>query len=73
MALNKVALKNQLKGHAANMARRTSDQEAGWDAWAEGMADIIDAYVRTITVTGTVATTGSAAAQTGTIVTAVIS
>ena len=64
MALNKPSLKTDLKTLVQHM--RTKHKVSD-DVFAQGLADIIDAYVRsqTITITG-ITTAGSAAAQTQT-------
>ncbi|GAA4354181.1 hypothetical protein GCM10023185_15600 [Hymenobacter saemangeumensis] len=59
------------------MASRTDNSPQGnaqtQDAYVDTLADLIVALISSATVSGTVATTGTAAAQTGTITSATIS
>lgn len=63
MSLDPGKLKNDILSLLES--QRTQNDDDGGESFAEGLANIIDAYVKsqTITVNG-VATTGSAAAQT---------
>lgn len=65
MPLNKAALKTGIQALAQNIA----ENEGSYADFADGLADLIDTYVKTGTVTVAagiaVATTGTAAAQTG--------
>lgn len=65
MALNKAALKSGIK----NLIQNIAENEGSYDDFANGLGDLIDTYVKTGLVTVAlgipVATTGSAAAQTG--------
>ncbi|MFZ4545918.1 MAG: hypothetical protein ACOYN4_00705 [Bacteroidales bacterium] len=65
MPLNKAALKSGIKNLILNIA----ENEGSYDDFANGLGDLIDTYVKTGLVTVAlgipVATTGSAAAQTG--------
>lgn len=72
MALDKPSLKTALKNaFVANMPSPTTEQTNAFDALAGAMADAIDTFVKTGSVSSTVAlgipvsTTGTAAAQTG--------
>ncbi len=66
MALAKPALKSSIKQLLQDMMNR---EDASFDEFATRLSDAIDSYVKTGTVTVAagiaVATTGSAAAQTG--------
>jgi hypothetical protein len=66
MALNKTALEQGIKVLLADMETRTEDAKPDF---AQTLANLIDAFVKSGTVTVaagiTVSTTGSAAAQTG--------
>ena len=65
MALNKQILKRALNAlYDDQAARRTNPAQARAD-FADGLADAIEAYVLSGTVTGTVTTTGTAATQSG--------
>ncbi len=72
MPLNKATLKNQIKNLCAEMRTKT---EVSDDVYADKLATIIDAYIKTATITVMgVITAGSAATQTQTApVTATIS
>lgn len=65
MALNKNALKTGIK----HLLQTTAENQMGYDDFANTLANLIDAFVKTGTVTVAagipVSTTGSAAAQTG--------
>ena len=65
MALNKAALKSGIK----NLIQNIAENEGSYDDFANGLGDLIETYVKTGLVTVAlgipVATTGSAAAQTG--------
>lgn len=65
MPLNKAALKSGIK----NLIQNIAENEGSYDDFANGLGDLIDTYVKTGLVTVAlgipVATTGSAAAQTG--------
>jgi hypothetical protein len=65
MPLNKAALKSGIQALAQNIA----ENKGSYADFADGLADLIDTFVKTGTVTVAVgipvATTGSAAAQTG--------
>lgn len=65
MPLNKAALKAGIK----SLAQNTAENEGSYDDFAGGLADLIEAFVKSGTVTVAVgipvATTGTAAAQTG--------
>ena len=67
MALDKASLKNGIEALLADMETRTEDAKADF---ASGLADLIDVFVKSGTVSTevstTVSTTGSATAQTGT-------
>ncbi|TAD83314.1 MAG: hypothetical protein EAY75_15035 [Bacteroidetes bacterium] len=64
MALNKTALKAGIKALHENMMSRSTDS---YEEYAQGLADLIDAFVKSGKVRPgiTVATTGTAAAHTG--------
>lgn len=66
MALNKTALKSALKQLLEDMMQR---EDASFEEFAERMSTVIDAYVKTGTVTVAsgipVSTAGTAAAQSG--------
>ncbi|MFZ4548391.1 MAG: hypothetical protein ACOYN4_13180 [Bacteroidales bacterium] len=65
MALNKAALKAGIQSLAQNI----TENEGSYSDFADGMADLIDTFVKSGTVTVAagiaVATAGSATAQTG--------
>jgi len=65
MALNKAALSAGIN----NLAQNIIQSQGGYQQFADGLADLIDAFVKTGTVTiapgVAVATTGTALAQTG--------
>jgi hypothetical protein len=63
MALDKTGLKNAILAIFENMATREDHPETAREDFATQLSDAIDMYVRT----GTVTTTGTASAQTGTI------
>jgi hypothetical protein len=63
MALDKTGLKDAILAIFEDMATRTEDPEQARIDVATRLSDAIDVYVKT----GTVATTGTATAQTGTI------
>ena len=65
MALNKPALKVALNRLLDDQATRETDPAKARADYVDGLADAIEAYVKSGTVTGTVATTGTAAAQSG--------
>lgn len=50
MALNKDALKVSIKTLLTNLSQ-LEDKEAGLEAMSSGLADIIDSYVKSATVT----------------------
>lgn len=52
MALNKLQLKLDLKALLNDMKSMT-DQEASIDAFAGGLSDIIDAYIKSATIQAT--------------------
>ena len=60
MALNKVTLKVDIKALLAQMANN-EDKNDSLDKFAGGLADIIDAYINTATVTATPAQITTAA------------
>ncbi|MEI6061943.1 MAG: hypothetical protein WCR72_14670 [Bacteroidota bacterium] len=66
MALDKATLKTGIK----TLAQTIAESAGTYDDFADGLANLIDAYVKTATVTIAagiaVATAGSATAQTGT-------
>ena len=65
MPLNKAALKTGIQA----LAQNTAENEGSYADFADGLANLIDAFVKSGTVTVpagvAVATTGTAAAQTG--------
>lgn len=65
MPLNKAALKSGIQSLAQNIA----ETEGSYEDFADGLADLIDVYVKSGTVTVAagipVSTAGTAAAQTG--------
>lgn len=65
MALDKQTLKGSLNRLLDDMATRETDPAQARADYVDGLADAIEAYVKSGLVTGTVATTGTAAAQTG--------
>lgn len=67
MALNKAGLKSAIKSVLLAQRNITSDPVSAADQMAEGLANAIDAYVKTGEVKAgiPVATTGSSTAQTG--------
>lgn len=65
MALNKVALKNGIKGILNELKTREDNQADAIDYFATELSDIIDTYVKAAEVKTQVTTTGSATAQTG--------
>lgn len=67
MPLNKIALKERLNQLYDDQASRTADPAQARSDFVDGLADAVEAYVKSGTVTGTVSTTGTAAAQSGTI------
>ncbi|WP_400192822.1 hypothetical protein [Hymenobacter sp. B81] len=67
MPLNKNWLKQQLKALSDTMATRTANPEQARQDYADALGDIIDTYVRGADVVGSVSTTGTAAAQQGSI------
>lgn len=68
MALNKPQLKLDVK-QLFQQLQQVADNETALNQLSSGLADLIDAYVRSATVTVAagipVSTTGTAAAQTG--------
>lgn len=72
MPLDKTTLKQRLTALANNMASRTADPAQARADYVDGLADAIEAFVKTGTVTGTVTTTGTATAQGGTITSSTI-
>lgn len=66
MALNKSQLKQNLKSIAEDMLKK---DKPALDEWSSRMADAIDVYVKSATITVSagipVSTAGSATAQTG--------
>jgi hypothetical protein len=67
MALNKILLKEQLNRLYDDQANREEDPAKARADFVDGLADAIEAYVKSGTVTGTVTTAGTASAQSGTI------
>jgi hypothetical protein len=67
MALNKILLKEHLKQLYDDQATREKDPAKARADFVDGLADAIEAYVKSGTLTGAVTTTGTAAAQSGTI------
>ena len=69
MALNKVSLKSGIKSLMEDMFSRTDNTEQAMEDFATELSNLIDAFVKTATVTTpagvAVATAGSAVAQTG--------
>ena len=65
MALNKQSLKQRLNTLYDDQATRQTDPARARADFVDGLADAIEAYVLSGTVTGTVTTTGTAATQTG--------
>ncbi|MDJ0363566.1 hypothetical protein QMK33_00260 [Hymenobacter sp. H14-R3] len=72
MALNKLLLKEHLNRLYDDQATREADPAKARADFVDGLADAFDEYVRSGTVTGTVTTTGTAAAQKGIITSASI-
>ena len=72
MPLDKPGLKQRLTALANNMAARTADPAQARADYVDGLADAIEAFVKTGTVTGAVATAGTATNQIGTITTSTI-
>lgn len=66
MALNKAALKQAIKGLLEDLSTKVDNPEQSREDFAERLSTAIDTFVKTGTVNVTVATTGTAAAQTGT-------
>jgi len=68
MALNKTALKTGIRGIVNDLWDNNDDltPEQCREVFANRLSDLIDVFVRTGLVSVTVATTGTAAAQTGT-------
>lgn len=66
MALVKATLENGIMALSASLSTNTTDPEQARRDFAAQLATLIDAYIRTATVSVTVATTGTAAAQAGT-------
>jgi hypothetical protein len=64
MALDKAAFKDGLKGLLESI-NSEEDGEAYLDKYCDGITDLVAALVLSATPTGTVNTTGTAAAQTG--------
>jgi hypothetical protein len=62
MALNKAQLQADIKSLSKQLSKMDNQEEA-MDEYARQLSYIIDAYIRTMTIT--VNTTGTAAAQTG--------
>lgn len=67
MALNKPLLKTQLSNLFTSLSTNQDGDDAR-DKLIDGLATIIDSYVRSVTVTTTTVTVGSATTQTGTAV-----
>jgi len=65
MALDKIGLKNNLIALLTTM-KATEDPISAINDFADGLTNHIDTFVKSGTVNTTVATTGTAAAQTGT-------
>ena len=65
MALNKQLLKQRLNVLYDDQAVRETDPAQARADFVDGLADAIEAYVLSGTVTGTVTTTGTAATQAG--------
>jgi hypothetical protein len=72
MALDKTLLKEQLNRLYDDQANREEDPAKARADFVDGLADAIEAYVKSGTVTGTVSTMGTATAQTGTITSSTI-
>lgn len=66
MPLNKSALELAIKDLLTKEKAKTDDGSTSIDNIASKLAEAIDTFVRSGLVTTTVATTGSASAQTGT-------
>jgi galactitol-specific phosphotransferase system IIB component len=66
MPLNKSALELAIKDLLTKEKAKTDDSSTSIDNIASKLAEAIDIFVRSGFVTTTVATTGSASAQTGT-------
>ncbi len=67
MALNKQVLKQRLNALYDDQATREVDPAKARADFVDGLADAFDEYVRSGTLTGTVTTNGTAAAQSGVI------
>lgn len=65
MALNKNLLKQSLNALYDNQATRKTNPAKARADFVDGLADALEAYVLSGTVTGTVTTTGTAATQAG--------
>lgn len=66
MSLNKVALKEALIALFENEQNEEDDASQSLQRLSAGIADAVDAFVKSGTVNVTVATTGTATNQTGT-------
>lgn len=53
MALDKATLKSTIKQLLIDMSEEEGDQTLAFDAFAGGLSDAIDAYVKTATITAT--------------------
>jgi hypothetical protein len=67
MALDKPALKKSLNDLYDDQAKREKDPAKARADFVDGLADAIEAYVKSGSLSGNVSTTGTAAAQQGTI------
>jgi hypothetical protein len=65
MALDKQTLKGSLNRPLDDMATRETDPAKARADYVDGLADAIEAYVKSGTVTGDVTTAGTAATQKG--------
>lgn len=65
MALNKVQLKSGIELLLTSLQDAT-DKKAAMDELAQGLADLIDSYIKTGTVTGTTASACTAGGAVGT-------
>ncbi len=72
MALDKTALKEALNRLYQDQAARTTDPDEARLSAVDMLADAIEAYVKSGSLSGQVSTTGTAAAQTGTIISGTI-
>ena len=73
MPLNTIQAETDVLALLDQLATRTTDPAQARRDFARQLVSVMAAMMRTATITGTVATAGSAAAQTGTITSATLS